>query len=121
MTTVQAEKIARRKLTLLQLAQEIGNVSKACKVVGYSRQQFYEIRRNFRLYGAEGLLDQLPGPRGPQPNRVSEDVEKALLEHCLEHPTHGAQRVADELLLKEVQVSSGGVGGVEPPRAHDQA
>jgi transposase InsO family protein len=112
MTTVQAEKIARRKLTLLQLAQEIGNVSKACKVVGYSRQQFYEIRRNFQLYGAEGLLDQLPGPRGPHPNRVSEDVEKAILEHCLEHPTHGAQRVADELLLKEVQVSSGGVRGV---------
>ena len=57
MTTVQGEKIARRKLSLLQLAQELGNVSKACKIVGYSRQQFYEIRRNFQLYGAEGLID----------------------------------------------------------------
>lgn len=112
MTTVQKEKIARRKLTLLQLAQELGNVSKACKIVGYSRQQFYEIRRNFQLYGAEGLLDQLPGPRGPHPNRVSDDVEKAILEHCLKHPTQGAQRVADELLLQGVQVSSGGVRGV---------
>jgi molybdenum-dependent DNA-binding transcriptional regulator ModE len=46
MTTVQAEKIARRKLSLLQLAQELGNVSKACKLVGYSSwQQFYEISR----------------------------------------------------------------------------
>ena len=35
MTTVQGEKIARRKLSLLQLAQELGNVSKACKIVGY--------------------------------------------------------------------------------------
>ena len=69
MTTVQGEKIARRKLSLLQLAQELGNVSKACKIVGYSRQQFYEIRRNFQLYGAEGLIDQLPGPKGPHPNR----------------------------------------------------
>ena len=111
MTTVQAEKIARRKLTLLQLAQELGNVSKACKIVGYSRQQFYEIRRNFQLYGAEGLLDQLPGPKGPHPNRVSEDVERAILEHGPEHPTHGAQRVADELVLKGIQVSSGGVRG----------
>ena len=68
MTTVQREKIARRKLSLLQLAQELGNVSKACKIVGYSRQQFYEIRRNFQLYGAEGLIDQLPGPKGPHPN-----------------------------------------------------
>jgi molybdenum-dependent DNA-binding transcriptional regulator ModE len=57
MTTVQAEKMARRKLTLLQLAQDLGNMSKACKMVGYSRRQFYEIRRNFQLYGAEGLLD----------------------------------------------------------------
>ena len=54
MTTVQREKIARRKLSLLQLAQELGNVSKACKIVGYSRQQFYEIRRNFQLYGPRG-------------------------------------------------------------------
>lgn len=112
MTTVQKDKIARRKLSLLQLAQELGNVSKACKIVGYSRQQFYEIRRNFQLYGAEALIDQLPGPKGPHPNRVAEEVEKAILDHGLEHPTHGAQRVADELLLKEIQVSAGGVRGV---------
>jgi hypothetical protein len=49
MTTEQ--KIARRKLSLLDLAQDLGNVSKACKVMGYSRQQFYEIRRNFQTYG----------------------------------------------------------------------
>ena len=112
MTTVQREKIARRKLSLLQLAQELGNVSKACKIVGYSRQQFYEIRRNFQLYGAEGLIDQLPGPKGPHPNRVSEEIEQAVLAHALEAPTHGAQRVADELLLGGIQVSSGGVRGV---------
>ena len=113
MTTVQGEKIARRKLSLLQLAQELGNVSKACKIVGYSRQQFYEIRRNFQLYGAEGLIDQLPGPKGPHPNRVSEEIEQAVLAHALETPTHGAQRVADELLLGGIQVSSGGEQGVQ--------
>jgi transposase InsO family protein len=112
MTTVQRDKIARRKLSLLQLAQELGNVSKACKIVGYSRQQFYEIRRNFQLYGAEGLIDQLPGPKGAHPNRVGEEVEKAILDHGLERPTHGAQRVADELLLNGIQVSAGGVRGV---------
>ena len=112
MTTAQKEKLARRKLTLLQLAQELGNVSKACKIAGYSRQQFYEIRRNYQLYGAEGLIDRLPGARGPHPNRVSEEVERAVLEHALAHPTHGPQRVADELRLKGMQVSSGGVRGV---------
>lgn len=47
MTAVQAEKMARRKLSLLQLAQELGNVSRACRIVGYSRQHFDEIRCNF--------------------------------------------------------------------------
>lgn len=46
------EKVARRKLSLLELAKELDNVSRACKVMGYSRQQFYEIRRNFQTYGA---------------------------------------------------------------------
>lgn len=112
MTTVQAKKIARRKLSLLQLAQELGNVSKACRIVGYSRQHFHEIRRNFQVHGAEGLLDRLPGAKGPHPNRVAPPIEKAIPAHALKHPTHGAQQLADELMLRGLQVSSGGVRGV---------
>lgn len=48
-------KIARRKLSLLDLASGLSNVSRACKVMGYSRQQFYEIRRNLQTYGADGV------------------------------------------------------------------
>jgi hypothetical protein len=65
MTTEQ--KLARRKRSLLELATELGNVSKACRVMGYSRQQFYEIRRNFQTYGADGLLDRWPAPARPIP------------------------------------------------------
>jgi transposase InsO family protein len=106
------KKVARAKLSLLQLANDLNNVSKACKITGYSRQQFYEIRRNFQTYGADGLIDRLPGTRGPHPNRVSEEVEKAILDHALENPCHGATRVEQELRLKGIQVSSGGVRGV---------
>ena len=87
-------------------------MSKACRIVVYSRQHFYEIRRNFQVYGAEGLLDRMPGARGPHPNRVAPPIEKAILAHAVKHPTHGAQRVADELMLRGIQVSSGGVRGV---------
>jgi len=106
------KKVARRKLSLLELAAEMKNVSRACKIIGYSRQQFYEIRRNYQTYGAEGLADRLPGPKGPHPNRVSAEIEEAVLAHSLDHPTHGCLRVADELALRGVQVSSGGVRGV---------
>jgi transposase InsO family protein len=105
-------KIARRKLSLLELASDMTNVSKACRIMGYSRQQFYEIRRNFQTYGSQGLLDRLPGAKGPHPNRVCEEIEKAILEHCLQNPTHGCIRVAQELQLKGTNVSSGGVRGV---------
>ena len=88
MTTEQ--QIAQRKLSLLEHTSDLGNVSKACKVIGYSRQQFYEIRRNFQTYGADGLIDRLPGPRNPHPNRVPEAIEQAILDRALVYPCHGA-------------------------------
>lgn len=110
MTTEQ--KVARRKLSLLELAQDLHNVSEACRVMGYSRQQFYEIRRNFQVYGADGLIDRLPGARGPHPNRVSDEIEAAILDYSLVHPTHGCLRVAQQLALQGITVGSGGVRGV---------
>ncbi|WP_461211659.1 helix-turn-helix domain-containing protein, partial [Desulfocurvus sp. DL9XJH121] len=81
------------------LATELGNVSRACQVMGYSRQQFYEIRRNFQTHGSQGLLDRLPGPRGSHPNRVCDEAEAAIMAYSLEFPTHGALRVAQQLVL----------------------
>ncbi|CAJ1788902.1 IS481 family transposase ISAs19 [Aeromonas dhakensis] len=103
------EKVARRKLSLLELAKELNNVSKACKLIGYSRQQFYEIRRNYQTYGAEGLLDKLPGSH---PNRVAPGIEQAILDYALTRPTHGLLRVEQELALQGINVSTGGVRGV---------
>lgn len=50
--TTTTDNAARRKLSLLELASELDSVSTACKMMGYSRKQFYEIRRNFQTYGA---------------------------------------------------------------------
>jgi hypothetical protein len=58
------------------------------------------------------LIDRLPGAKGPHPNRVSQEVALAILEHCLQYPTHGCLRVAQELQLKGLDVSSGGVRAV---------
>ncbi len=75
------EKVARCKLSPLELAKELNNVSKACKLIGYSRQQFYEIRRNYQTYGAEGLLDKLPSSKGAHPNRGASEIEQAILDY----------------------------------------
>lgn len=106
------EKVVRRKLSMLELATELNNVSKACKVMGYSRQQFYEIKRNYQIHGIDGLIDRIPGAKGPHPNRVNEKIEKTILDYSLNFPTHGPLRVAQELTLKGTPVSSGGVRGV---------
>lgn len=102
----------KRKLSLLQLAEELGNVSKACKIMGYHRDTFYEVRRAFQVGGVAALVEQRRGPKQPHPNRVAPEVEEQILALCLEHPTYGAQRIANELRLQNVDVSPSGVRGV---------
>jgi transposase InsO family protein/transposase-like protein len=107
-----AQKAARRKLNLLELANELGNVSEACRLIGYSREQFYEIRRNYQTFGAEGLLEKARGAKGPHPNRASCEQEKAVLDYCLQFPTQGQTRVSQQLLFKGVQIGVGALRGI---------
>ncbi len=102
----------KRKLSLLQLAEELGNVSKACKLMGYHRDTFYEVRRAFQIGGVAALVDERRGPRNPHPNRVSGEVEQKILDYALRFPTHGAQRVSNELRLQTIEVGPTGVRGV---------
>jgi len=102
----------RRKLSLLQLAEELGNVSKACRIMGFHRDTFYEVRRAFQVGGVTALVESKRGPQSPHPNRVEPEVEEKILAYALEHPTHGQQRVANELRLQNVNVSPTGVRSV---------
>jgi len=61
------DKAARRVLFLLEFQVGISNVSRACKVMGYPRQKFYEIRHNFQTYGSGGLIDRFPRREGAAP------------------------------------------------------
>jgi len=58
------------------------------------------------------LVEQKRGPRSPHANFVSPEIEQKILDYCLQRPTHGAARVANELRLQGVTVSAGGVRGV---------
>ena len=73
----------KRKLSLLELAKELDNVSKACRIMGYHRDTFYEVRRAFQLGGTQALFDERRGPRGPHPNRVAPEIEDKILDYSL--------------------------------------
>jgi hypothetical protein len=61
-------KLAQKHLTLLQLAEKLGNVSKACQMHKVSRSQFHEYKRTFQQYRLDGLIDKPPGPIQPWPS-----------------------------------------------------
>jgi ACT domain-containing protein len=56
-------KLAQKKLTLLEIAAKINNVSEACRKAGVSRSQYYEYKRDLQEFGFDGLLDRLPIPK----------------------------------------------------------
>ncbi len=93
----------RRKLSLLQLAEELQNVAKACQIMGFHRDTFYEVRRAFQVGGVAALVEQRRGPRHAHPHRVPVDVEEQIRAYSLTQPTHGCQRVANELRLRGVR------------------
>lgn len=103
---------ARKKLSLLELAEQLGNVSRACAIVGYHRASFYEFRRAYELGGVSALIAQKRGPRNPHPSRVARPIEEQVLAYALEHPTHGQQRVADALRARGTAISAAGVRAV---------
>lgn len=92
------EKVAQRKLSMLQLAEKLRNVSDACRIMGYSRQQFYEIKRSFQTHGFEGLLDKPPIPKS-MPTKTPPEIEDKVIELSIKNPAFGQQRIADEMAL----------------------
>src|SRR5208282_3321560 len=90
------QKIIQNKRGLLNLAEELGNVSKACKVMGFSRDTFYRYKELVEEGGIENLIDKTR--RKPNlKNRIDQETEKAILEFTLEQPAFGQVRASNEL------------------------
>lgn len=104
-------KIVKNRIGLLNLAQELGDVSKACRIMGYSRDTFYRYKAAKEEGGVKALFDA--NRRKPNlKNRVDEATEKAVTEHAIEYPAEGQTRASNELRKKGVFVSPSGVRSI---------
>lgn len=105
------ERIIKNKVGLLNLAEELQNISKACKVMGFSRETFYRYQRAVNEGGVESLLEK--SRRQPNiKNRVDEEIEKSVLEIAIEFPAFGQLRASNELRKKGIFVSPSGVRSI---------
>jgi transposase len=109
MTTEQ--KLIKNKVGLLNLAETLGNVSQACKVMGYSRDTFYRFQEMYDK-GGELALAEISRKKPLPANRVEAPIEEAVLRFAFEQPAYGQLRVSNELKKQGVFISPGGVRSV---------
>lgn len=105
------DKIIKHKVGLLNLAEELGNVSKACKMMGLSRDTFYRYKSAVEEGGVQALFDE--NRRKPNlKNRVDPTIEQIVLDYAIEYPAHGQHRTSNELRKKGTFVSGSGVRSI---------
>jgi transposase InsO family protein len=104
-------KLIKTKVGLLQLAEQLGNVSQACKIFGYSRDSFYRFKELYEE-GGELALREISRKKAIVKNRVEPQIEAAVIEIAIDYPAYGQVRASNELKKKGIFISPAGIRAV---------
>jgi transposase InsO family protein len=99
------------RLRLFTLAEELGNVSAACRAMGVNRSTYYRLKRRVDRWGLEALnVRERRRPR--MPNEIGPHLEQRIVAFALAHPGLGPRRICAELAREKwggIRISEHGV------------